>query len=903
MRETTRLSIAPWWVLVTLACVSLFRASPATVCAAERSGPIFERDVVPILKAYCWKCHGGEGRQKGLDMRSLPLLLRGGGGGPAIVRGSAEKSRIIQRIVQGEMPPAGQLRPTEAHLAVLREWLDQGAAAEFESVADDAPREPVASTHWSFQPPRRSALPELALEGAAVRARSPVDAWILQKLDSQGLTLAPEADRRVLARRLSFDLTGLPPDDDLVQSLVADDAPDATDRLIDRLFASPRYGERWGRHWLDAAGYADAIGTDNDASIIEEREGIWRYRDWVVSNVNRDKPYDRFLLEQLAGDELVDWRSASEFTPEIRDLLVATGFLRLAADVTYAPELNTSDIRHQVVYDTLQILATNLLGLTVHCAQCHDHKFDPIKQKDYYSLLGTLLPAYDPQEWRHSKERFLADVPEAERRRIDEHNRQVDEQIAKLTQQVTAARQPFGPKVRTEKLARLPAGLGADLEAALAIPAGKRNAVQSYLAEKLGPLIAVSPQEIDQALDEPTRHQTAKWNAEINALASTRRSYGKIQALWDVNPSAAAFVYFRGDYQSPRETVRAGAIAAASPATAAFEFPSFVPRGVAGTVRDSSQSGPVDAPTSHHRTELARWLTHPDHPLTARVLVNRLWQQLFGRGIVETPDNFGASGAAPSHLELLDWLALEFVRGEWSMKRAQRLLLSSATYRQASSLASGPGVALGEQRDPENRLLWRMPLRRLEAEVIRDSMLAVADTLDMTTGGAPVPLKEKPDGSVEIDASHCKTKADPFRRSLYVFCRRNYQLSELSVFDQPVVAHNCTRRTSNAVVLQSLAMLNGRFGFEQSERLADRVRRSAGGDPNARVAGAFRFAFARAPDEAELALARQLLASQSERYRAEASLAAQDAESGAADRALADLCQMLLNGNEFLYVE
>jgi cytochrome c553 len=859
--------------------------SPRAVCSedATDSRPVamFEPDIVPILRAYCWKCHGGEGRAAELDMRSLPLLMKGGMSGPAIVRGSADGSRLFQKLAEGQMPPPGEaLRPTEAHRATLRHWLDNGAPATYEGGPlshDELPEITDGDrAWWAFRRPVRPAVPAIRQRD---RVRTPIDAFVLQPLERNGLTLSPEADRVMLVRRLCADLIGLPPTPADIDTFVNDSTPNAFEALVDRLLASPHYGERWGRHWLDAAGYVDTIGSDNDAGIIDERERIWKYRDYVVRSFNADKPFDRFLQEQLAGDELVDWRHALHFTPEIEEALIATGFLRQAADVTYAPELNTADIRHQVLYDTVQIVAGNLIGLTVHCAQCHSHKFDPVSQADYYRLAAFFTPAYDVQNWKHPKERFLPDVSETNKQSIDQHNAEVDRQIADLRAQIAAIRVPFEQRVFESKLAVLPEAIRADTKIAVQTPADKRSEIQKYLVEKFEAQLKVTPAEVDQALDDDARAKSAKLNEPIAGLEASRRSYGRIQALWDVGPPPPAYLYRRGDYQTPGAELTAGVPTVLDDPAQPFQLP--VP-------------GPEDE-SSGYRTALARWLTRPDHPLTARVFVNRVWQQFFGRGIVATPDNFGASGALPSHPELLDWLATEFVRRAWSVKHLLRLIVTSSVYRQSSAPdtdSAGPDV------DPENVLLWRMPLRRLDSEAVRDAILTVSGDLEQTMGGPPVPLKPNPDGSVEIDTTKLPAPGDQYRRSLYLFCRRNYQLTELSVFDQPVVAHNCTRRMNTAVVLQSLTLLNGPFVFAAAERFAERVKQSAGADESKRIETAFRLALGRLPGPEEAAAGLELLARQAAAYQNQNGTPLDQA----ADAALANLCQMLLNTNEFLYI-
>ncbi len=871
-----------------LAGIEVSRSSAADQPA--KTTPVFERDVVPILKAYCWKCHGAEGRAAGLDMRTLPFLLAGGKHGPAVVRGSAEKSLLFQKLSSRQMPPGKELKPTEEHVATVRRWIESGAGALYVGgslTEEQAP--PVTADDrnwWAFRKPVRPAVPAVKQLG---RVRTPIDAFLLKKLEDNRLDFSPDAEQATLIRRLFLDLTGLPPSLDEVETFLADRSPNAYEKLVDRLLASPHYGERWGRHWLDAAGYVDTIGSDNDASIINPRVSVWKYRDYVIRAVNDDKPFDRFLLEQLAGDELIDWRNAEVFTPQIRELLIATGFLRQAADVTYAPELNTADIRHQVLYDTIQIVSSNFLGLTLHCAQCHSHKFDPIPQADYYRLAAIFAPAYDSQNWKHSKQRFLHNVSAEEKRPIDAKNAMADRQIGELKKQIAEVRRPFEQSLLEEKLKAIPEPIRADTLAAITTEAEKRNAVQKYLTENLGPLLKVMPEEVDKKLDETAKRKTTELDKQIANVASTKQDYGKIQALWDLGPPPPSYLFRRGNYSTPGPQVTAAVPVVLDDPDDPFVIPKPQP--------GSSSSG--------YRTALARWLTKSDHPLTARVFVNRIWQHYFGRGIVATPANFGASGALPTHPELLDWLATELVRGGWSVKQLHWLILTSTAYRQSSMILDfGLRIVDSETNpqsiDPENRLWWRMPLRRLESEIVRDAVLSVSGALNLAQSGPPVPLKPNPDGSVEIDLAKLADPQDRFRRSLYIFARRNYQLSELNVFDQPIVAHNCTRRTSSAVVLQSLTMLNGKFIFEQSKRFARRVAQSVGEDEQQRIVRAFRLALSRSPTAEEIELSHELLHRQIQRYRDEnKNLTSQQA----ADKALIDLCQMLLNTNEFLYVQ
>jgi hypothetical protein len=737
--------------------------------------------------------------------------------------------------------------------------------------------------HWAFRPPARPAVPHVRNPG---RLRTPIDAFVLARLEDKGLSFAPDADRITLLRRAYLDLWGLPPAPEDVDAFLADDQPGAWERLLDRLLASPHFGERWGRHWLDVAGYNDTVGFDIDANLLIIAEGKWRYRDWVIAAFNRDLPYDQFVRDQLAGDERVDWRRAREFTPPIRDALIATGFLRNAQDESHEPESNIPLIYYGVLHNTVDLVGNSLLGLTLQCARCHDHKFDPISQKEYYQLMAFLTPAYNPKSWKpvypwkpDIKDRGLPDVSPAELAQIERHNQDIDRQTAELKKQLADLRRPYEERLRLAKLQTLPEPIRADTQAALDTPPAKRNEIQKYLAGKLEKILQVSPEEIAAALTPPDRAASARLNERLAALERCRKSFGKIQALYDVGPPPPTFLLRRGNHETPGKEVQPG-----------------FPKGLT----DPGRSVPVPAKapdgTSGRRTALAQWLTQPGSrasALLARVMVNRLWQHLFGQGLVPTPENFGKSGAPPTHPELLEWLGDEFARSGWRIKPMLRLMMTSTVYRQASRRGSGP-----EQVDPANRLLWKMRLRRLEAEVIRDSVLAVSGRLNPSMGGPPIRLKTLGDGMVVIDDKAHPEPEVRSRRSVYLLARRAYNLSLLAVFDQPLVAVNCPRRDAAAVPLQALTMRNDVFVAEQAKHFAARVARSAGDSREQVVRTAFRLALARPPTPAEMTIGTQLLERQAALFRQ-----AKVPSDEAGRRAIEQLCHTLLNTSEFLYAE
>jgi hypothetical protein len=738
------------------------------------------------------------------------------------------------------------------------------------------------SRHWAFQSIRRLEVPRAS--GMAI-TRTPIDVFLLSRLEARRLTFSPEAERATLIRRAYLDLWGLPPEPAEVDAFLADRRPDAWERLIDRLLASPRFGERWGRHWLDVVGYADTVGFDVDANNIILSEGKWRYRDYVIDSFNHDKPYDRFVTEQLAGDELVDWRSADHFTTQIRELLIATGYLRTARDLTHEPESNIALNHFGVLHDTAAIVGNSLLGLTFGCAQCHDHKFDSITQRDYYRLMAVFTPAYNPANWkpvfpwkREIRDRGLPDVSPAEQARIERHNEQIDRDVAQLKHRLSEIRRPIEAHLLQTRLQALPEAIRADTRSAIATPAAKRNAVQKYLAEKFESSLRISPEQVSSALSPEQRTAVSKIAEDIATLERSRRSFGKIQALYDVGPPPPTFLLKRGNFKTPGREVEPG-------------FPEVL----CDPSRQPHWAGPVAGSTSGRRKALADWVTTRDSraaALLSRVMVNRIWQHLFGRGIVATPENFGLSGEAPTHPELLEWLSGEFIRGGWRIKPMIRLLMVSTVYRQASAVRGEPEV---QQVDPGNHLLWRMPLRRLEAEAIRDSILAVSGRLDGAMGGPPILLHARPDGMVVIDGKVTPPSARN-RRSIYLLSRRAYNLSLLTVFDQPLVAINCPSRDTSAVPLQSLMMKNDAFIAEHARHLAQRVASMAAGEQAARIA--FRLTLVRMPSTAELAICTRLLAQQSATYGQAGHPAAE------ADLlALVELCHTLLNTSEFLYVE
>ena len=853
------------------------------VLGAEQQRRFLE-EALPIFEAKCLACHGQENPPGGLDLKTLEGTLRGSENGPVVVEGASEQSILIRMVSAGSMPPPGVGSSlTDQEIQSLRAWIDASRfgpdlTTEERQTFSQAEAPPITEKDrqfWAFRKPVASPLPQVKNKK---RVRTPIDAFILARLESKGLNLSPEASRLTLMRRAYFDLVGLPPTLEEMEAFLSDRGADAYERLTDRLLESPHYGERWARHWLDVVGYTDITGFDNDLPIVTVFEGMWRYRDWVAESLNRDKPYDQFLTEQLAGDELVDWRSAEEYSPETVRLLTATGFLRNGLDRTDSDIVNLPGERYSVLFDLMEQVSTGLMGLTVGCARCHSHKFDPIPQRDYYRLLSVFTPAFNPMRWKQPKDRFLPDVSQPDREAIERHNAEIDRPQKKLEEELAGLRRPYEESLLEEKLLRVSEEVRADVKAALQTPEEKRNEVQQYLAKKFQELLEVKPEEVETALTEEDRGEASRIRKKIETLEGYRRSYSKIQALFDVGSPPLTRLLQRGDIESPGPRVTPGVLEVLSPpGRNTIEKP--------GETRGES---------SGYRLGLARWLTSRDHPLTARVLVNRVWHHHFGRGIVATPGNFGRMGSAPTHPELLDWLAVDFMEQGWTLKRLHRMILTSSVYRQSLRQPQG---SPGQKLDPENRLLWRMNLKRLEAETVRDAILVASGKLDRRFGGAAALLEHDATGLQKVSAKEDDPNA-PFRRSLYILARRNYPLNFLETFDYPKVQVNCTSRTNSVTPLQSLTLMNDPFLVEQATHLAQKVREQAGDNPERRVEAAYLITLSREPTPDEARISQDHLRQQEKNYRL-----ANTPPEKASQAALANLCQTLFATNEFLYLD
>jgi hypothetical protein len=841
----------------------------------------FERDVRPIFKAHCFQCHGEDGKLKGkLDVRLKRLLEKGGESGPAIVPGNPHDSQLLDLIKEGEMPKkAKPLKPEE--IAIIEQWIVQGAKTlrpEPEKAEEAGGITEEERAWWAFQP--------IAHPNPPGSEANPIDAFVHAKLAANKLAPSPEANRATLIRRAYFDLLGLPPTRVQVEAFEKEARPDAWEHLIDELLASPQYGERWGRHWLDVVGFADSEGYNDDDT---PRDSAWRYRDYVIKSFNADKPFDAFIREQLAGDELIGYPHSGDLSPDEIEKLTATGFLRMAPDGTGTRNMDQKVAQNSVITETVKIVSSSLLGMTVGCAECHDHRFDPILQKDFYRLRAVLEPGLNFAGWIEPKKREISLMTKAEAAQIAEVDKEIktlDADYAKqldgfrewtLNKELESISESEREFARTAALqwwtSRQKKGEGKE----------ELTPEQSkYLFDHPVLKISNSEQQINLFIQ---RHKekvgefekaSKDYKEAKEKLAAKKPVIGSLRTLTEIpaRPIPVTNLFQRGNYQVLGEQVGPGDLSVLShvlPVDIANDDP-----GIA---------------TSGRRLAFAKHLTSDQHPLVARVLVNRFWMHHFGRGLVGTAGDFGRQGEKPTHPELLDWLASEFMQQGWSLKKFHRLVMTSATYRQSSARRAD-----GERADSANALYWRANVRRLEAETIRDATLAVTGKLNLTAFGPPVGVMEDANAQVIVGGKEPSKDGQEFRRSVYVQQRRSALPYQLAVFDEPQMEPNCEARNLSTVAPQSLLLMNSAFVVEQSRLFAQRVLKDAGADAGATklVRTAWALAFSRLPakeDEADAAA-----------YLAEQTRAFTKLPDGR-EKALASLCQALLGANQFLYTD
>jgi len=779
-------------IVVTLVMAGAALPSVGLVEAGDQ--PLtYEHDIRPIFRAHCFDCHGATEELKGgLDLRLVRLMKAGGESGPAIVQGSPDESYLLDRLRSGEMPPGPSSVPPD-EIDTIAEWISQGAATsrpEPEKIGQGLGITPEERNFWSFHPIQRPSVPDLASFSATSRVRTPIDALILTAMPEGG-SFSPDTDRSTLIRRAYLDLTGLPPTPDELQAWLNDAGDDWYDGLVDALLDSPHYGERWARHWLDVAGYADSEGFTVADAV---RPWAWKYRDWVIRAFNADMPFDRFITEQLAGDEIVGTLSGDLTAAEI-DLLTATGFLRTAADGT-GSGADSPEARNQVVVDTLKIIGTSLLGLSVQCAQCHDHRYDPIPQTDYYALRAIFEPALDWQSWKAPNQRRVSLYTQADRQKAAE----IEAEAQKVAAEKATKQAQFITEQLEKQLQRVAdETLREPLRKAYRTPAAERTEDQNELLATYPFVRQLTPGQL-YLYDQKMADELKKFDQKMSEIRGKKPPEEFLRVL--IEPPSHApetKLFFRGDFQQPKQAVMPAALTIAAPEGERREFAS----------NDES------VPTTGRRLAFARSLTSGGHPLFSRVIVNRIWMHHFGRGLVDTPSDFGKLGTTPTHPELLDWLADEFVQQGWSLKKLHRLILSSTVWRQSSRMpAELPGGDLA------NRTYWRKPIVRLEAEAIRDRMLAATGQLDRTPFGPPQGVKEDDTGQVVVNGEQT-------RRSLYVQMRRSQPVAMLQAFDAPVMETNCERRPVSTAATQSLMLMNGEFILGQASHLAGRAEAEA----------------------------------------------------------------------------
>lgn len=760
----------------------------------------FARDIRPVFAARCYTCHGPDEQEGDLRLDRRAAAQKGGSRGPLVLPGKPETSLLIQ-MVTGEnddllvMPPEGQPL-TKRQIALLRAWIDQGA-----KWPADIDGEPAASDHWSFQPLAAASPPDV---NDTDWVRSPIDRFVLARLEQEGIGPSPPADRRTLIRRLSLDLLGLPPTPEDVAAFVADSGPDAYERLVDGLLASPHFGERWGRHWLDLARYADSDGYEDD----KYRPDAWRYRDWVVDSFNSDQPFDEFTVHQLAGDVLDEAGY---------DERLATGFHRMTLSNGSGGGGITEEFRVKAVKDRINTTGTVWMGLTVGCAQCHSHKYDPISLGDYYRLYAF---------FNNAEEVSIAAPPLPQRYQIAYDNA-VDayrERICNAEEALSNYELDALPGKQEEwERSGSHEGVPESLKQILAIPRERRSQRQRDQLTDYYRSIDQEYLELQRAVptsEEIKNNRPLPPSSHALTVAENRR-------LRETR------IHKRGNFLDKGEPVEPG-------------VPDFLPE-----LRTDGRNP--------DRLALARWIVDPDHPLTSRVGVNHVWQHLFGHGLVPTPDDFGLHGQPPSHPQLLDWLAEEFIRTGWRRKSLIRLIVCSATYRQSSRQRAELA-----DRDPENRLLWRQNRFRVEAEIVRDLALAASGLLERRMGGPGVqpPL---PTGLMQLDTLKTErfmepsTGPDRYRRGVYTNVQRTFVNPMLGSFDVNDPNGVCTRRDRSNTPLQALTLLNDPAYFECAQALALRVLRECTGDRRERIGHAFRLCLSRSPDERELAALDELL--------------------------------------------
>jgi cytochrome c553 len=862
-------------LLVLAALTAMFIGLRPRVTAAS---DYFKEKIAPILEQNCVMCHGASVQRGGLDLRSEEAVLKGGGRGAAIKLGQPDQSLLYKMITHKEEPamPMGMDKLSDDDIAAIGKWIAGLSASTVVAVettptrAQGAPITEQDRRFWSFIKPVRPATPTVKDK---TWVRNEIDAFVLAKLEAKGLKPSAPAAPRDLLRRVYFDLIGLPPTPEELQEFLKDPSDAAYQKVVEKLLASQHYGERWGRHWLDLARYADSGGYEFDV----DRPHAWRYRDWVIQSFNNDQPYDQFIREQLAGDQI---------KPDDAQALIPTAFNRNGPTVDNA---NNEQTRADELDDMVTTTSSVLLGLTVGCARCHDHKYDPIPQKDYYRMQAVFTPF-------QKTEKLL--VSDAERDAHKQANKAIDEQLKPYKAKIAAIEKPVRDKLMAEKV---------EFHVKLAENAGTINAqtreqYRQETATRFAKAVNLQPEEIDPLLTPEELKARKEIQTEIERINKTRpKMLPAVMGVTDVEKPEQAYLLKRGDISQKGEPVEPGLPVA---------------------LTSEAHLVPVN-----RRRQMADWIASKENPLTARVAVNRIWQYHFGKGIVRTPSDFGVTGDRPSHPELLDWLATEFMTGRvstasgserirlsesaasrqslatargtdtvaWSWKHMHRLMVLSNTYRQASTFdKKAAGI------DPDNRLFWRANPRRLEAEIIRDSILSISGKLNKQMFGPGIYPRIASDvintGSRPRWPLDVKEGPDVWRRSVYIYVKRSVLLPLIEVYDCPVTTVSAPVRAVSTVSPQALALMNNESVLEQAGYFSERVKTEAGSEARAQIERAFLLALNRQPSKQELDWAASFLKSQTAGY-------VERKHQQPAAAALRDFCHALMNLNEFLYVD
>lgn len=761
LRKRLAIALNAWPISIrtfVCPCICLIAMAQAAWPADTDEASFFREKIEPVLKAQCYDCHSSraEKLQGGLQLDSRAALLRGGESGPAIVRGKSQASLLIQAVRHegGLAMPYKRPKLPDATIADFVTWVEMESSDPRETSSRTLSELNDARGHWSFQPVAKGSLRNIEPD---IGCQSAIDAAIRAKLDERQWQPAPTATPAELIRRLSFDLIGLPPTPDEVEELVNDPAPDATARLVDRLMASPHYGERAAVAWLDVVRFAETEGYEYDRTITD----AWRYRDFVIDSMNADKPFDRFLVEQVAGDEI---------DPKDPECQTASIFHRLGPIRRNAGNPDIALSRNEVLTERTDIIGAAFLGLTVGCARCHNHKLEPISQKDYYRLQAYLAAT-------------------------DEHN---------IVLATADEQRDWEAKTKRAKDE---------------IDALRKKARTADAQEKMR--LEDQIEALEDQLPAPLSTIPAIWNSQ--------------------DKRTPIHVLRRGIWENKLELVG--------------------PRPLSVLVPDNRTELTPDI--SNPRTHLAQWLASPDHPLTARVIVNRIWQQHLGVGLVKTANDFGVNGDRPSHPELLDWLAAKLVERGFRMKAIHRSIVLSSTYQQSSHCAE---AAQKTERDPENRLLWHFPRRRLSAEEIRDAMLSASGRINTELGGPSIIVPVDPE-LVQLlykpsQWTVTKDATEHDRRSVYLLAKRNLRLPFLESLDAPALQTSCARRESSTHAPQALELMNGSLSNDLARAFAQRLDSESPGDTDRIVDRAFRLALGRPPFDNERTMALDFLKDQ-----------------------------------------